>query len=62
MEDSIEELEAELSTKKKANSASEAYRAERIAWFQSNRDSPYMPKIFATVEAGQPLDFEEEYA
>ena len=41
--------------------AVQAYRAERMKWFQSNRDSPYMPKIFAKVEAGQPLDGEEEY-
>jgi hypothetical protein len=41
--------------------AVQAYRAERMAWFQSNRDSPYIPKIFAKLEAGESLDVEEEY-
>jgi len=41
--------------------AVQAYRAERMAWFQSNRDSPYMPKIFVKAETGQSLDAEEEY-
>ena len=41
--------------------AVQAYRAERMAWFQNNRDSPYMPKIFAKLGAGAPLDAEEAY-
>ncbi len=41
--------------------AIQAYRTERMAWFQGNRDSPHIPRIIAKVEAGQPLDAEEEY-
>jgi hypothetical protein len=41
--------------------AVQANRAERMAWFQSTRDSPYMPKIFMKVEAGEQLDAEEAY-
>ena len=39
----------------------QANRAERMAWFQSNRDSPFMPHIFAKAEAGQPLTSEEAF-
>jgi len=41
--------------------AVQANRAERMAWFQSNRDSPYMPKIFMKLEIGEQLDAEETY-
>jgi hypothetical protein len=32
-----------------------------MAWFQSNRDSPYMPKIFLKIEQGEELDPEESF-
>ena len=41
--------------------AVQANRAERMAWFQSTRDSPYMPKIFMKIQAGEQLDAEEAY-
>jgi len=41
--------------------AVQANRMERLAWFRSNRDSPYLPGIFTKVDAGDPLEEEENY-
>jgi hypothetical protein len=41
--------------------AVQATRTERILWFQSSRDSPYMPAIFSKMDAGGALDEEESY-
>jgi len=35
-------------------------RSERMAWFRSNRDSPYMPAIYEKKEAGETLTRQDE--
>ena len=54
-------IQIRQSARSATQAAVQANRAERLAWFKGNRDSPYLPAIFEKYENGEALSRQDQY-